>query len=269
LSPEQQAHLVQDLEAPPADGGLWTGRKVARWIETQTGLKVHPQRGREYLRRIRFSKRVLRPRHAKADPAAQAEFKNLPERVKELQRSFPEASVELWATDQHRVGLKPILRRVWVRKGSRPTVSVQHRFQWLYVYSFVHPASGKTEWFLLPTVNAQVFTLALAHFAQAVGAGPKKRVLLVLDRAGWHTSQELEVPEGIHLLFLPPYFPELQPCERLWPLTNEGVANRSFRTLDELETVQVERCALLQNQPDVIRSATHFHWWPPSHSNHH
>lgn len=189
--------------------------------------------------------------------------------MKELQQTFPEASVELWATDQHRVGLKPILRRVWVRKGSRPTVSVQHRFQWLYIYSFVHPASGNTEWFLLPTVNAQVFTVALAHFAQAVGAGPKKRVLLVLDRAGWHTSQELQVPEGIHLLFLPPYSPELQPCEHLWPLTNEGVANRSFRTLDELETAQVERCALLQNQPDVIRSATHFHWWPPSHSNHH
>lgn len=189
--------------------------------------------------------------------------------MKELQQTFPEATIELWATDQHRVGLKPILRRVWVRKGSRPTVSVQHRFQWLYIYSFVHPASGKTEWFLLPTVNTQVFTLALEHFARAVGAGPKKRVLLVLDRAGWHSSHELQVPEGIHLLFLPPYSPELQPCEHLWPLTTEGVANRPFRTLDELETAQVERCALLQNQPDVIRSATHFHWWPPSHSNHH
>ncbi len=55
--------------------------------------------------------------------------------MKELQQTFPEATVELWATDQHRVGLKPTLRRVWVRKGSRPTVSVQHRFQWLYVYS--------------------------------------------------------------------------------------------------------------------------------------
>jgi transposase len=75
LSAEQQAHLVQDLNAPPADGGLWTGRKVARWIQTQTGRQVHPQRGWEYLKRLCFSKRVLRPRHAKADLAAQAEFK--------------------------------------------------------------------------------------------------------------------------------------------------------------------------------------------------
>ena len=194
--------------------------------------------------------------------------KNLPEQLKAVQQAFPEASVELWATDQHRVGLKPIVRRIWVRKGSRPRVTVQHRFQWLYVYSFVHPASGKTEWLLLPTVNAEVFTLALAHFAHAVGADPTKRVLLVLDQAGWHTSKELVVPEGIHLLFLPPYSPELQPCERLWPLTNEGVANRSFRTLDDLESAQVERCVVLQNQPERIRSLTHFHWWPPSFSKH-
>ena len=55
-----------------------------------------------------------------------------------------------------------------------------------------------------------MFTIALAQFAQAVGAGPAKRILLVLDQAGWHTSKELVVPEGIHLLFFPPYSPELQ-----------------------------------------------------------
>ncbi len=130
--------------------------------------------------------------------------------MKAVQQAFPQATVEVWATDQHRVGLKPILRRVWVRKGSRPRVAVQHRFQWLYLYSFVQPASGQTEWLLLPTVRADVFTIALAQFAQAVGAGPAKRILLVLDQAGWHTSKELVVPEGIHLLFLPSHSPELQ-----------------------------------------------------------
>jgi transposase len=76
LSQEQQAQLHQTLDEPPADGGLWTGPKVARWIESQTGRKVHPQRGWEYLKRLNSSKRGLRPRHAKADPAAQEAFKN-------------------------------------------------------------------------------------------------------------------------------------------------------------------------------------------------
>jgi transposase len=75
LSPAQQAQLQQALDEPPADGGLWTGPKVANWIESQTGRKVHPQRGWEYLKRLNSSKRVLRPRHTKADPAIQEAFK--------------------------------------------------------------------------------------------------------------------------------------------------------------------------------------------------
>jgi transposase len=57
----------------------------------------------------------------------------------------------------------------------------------------------------------------------------------VLDQPGWHTGGELTVPEGIHLEYLPAYSPELQPAERLWPLCNEGVANRLFATIQELE----------------------------------
>jgi transposase len=46
-------------------------------------------------------------------------------------------------------------------------------------------------------------------------------------------------------MFLPPYSPELQPCEHLWPLTNEAIANRRFETLDGLQEAQVERCIVL------------------------
>jgi transposase len=75
LSPEQQVQLQQALDEPPPDGGLWSGPKVARWIYARMGRKVPPQRGWEYLKRLNYSQRVLRPRHAKADPVAQEDFK--------------------------------------------------------------------------------------------------------------------------------------------------------------------------------------------------
>lgn len=103
----------------------------------------------------------------------------------------------------------------------------------------------RTQWLLLPTVTTDIFALALQHFAQAVGASKQKQIVLVLDRAGWHTSKALTVPEGLHLLFLPPYSPELQPAEHLWPLSNEPLVNRHFYDLDELEEVQAERSCLL------------------------
>ena len=182
--------------------------------------------------------------------------------MKAVQGTFPGAVVQLWTTDEHRIGLKPILRRVWARRGHRVLALVHHRYQWMYVVAFVCPQTGQTHWWLLPTINLQVFEAVLAAFAQAVEASPERPVVLVLDRAGWHTSRQLQVPADVHLVWLPPYSPELQPAERLWPLTNEPLANRSFTDLAELETVQAQRCLELQAQPERVRAVTCFHWWP-------
>jgi len=196
--------------------------------------------------------------------------KTLPEAVQNLTSAHPDAEVEHWTMDEHRIGLKPIIRRVWRRRGQRPIVKVQHRYKWMYLYGFVCPSSGQTFWLLLPTVSIATYTLALAEFAQSVGAGPNKQVLVVLDQAGWHISEQVVIPEGLHLLFLPPYSPELQPAEHLWELTDEAIANRHFEDLAELMDVQAERCRKLRELPELIRNRTHFHWWPeqpynPSH----
>ena len=37
-----------------------------------------------------------------------------------------------------------------------------------------------------------------------------------LDGAGWHASKRLRVPSSITLVPLPPYWPELNPVERVW-----------------------------------------------------
>ena len=92
--------------------------------------------------------------------------------------------------------------------------------------------------------------------------GPKKQIVLVLDRAGWHTSVRVRVPHHVYLHFLPPYSPELQPAEHLWPLTNAPLINRHFDSIEELEDVQLAHCAALQRQPERNRSTTLFHWWP-------
>jgi transposase len=188
--------------------------------------------------------------------------KNFPEALQAITAAHPDAQVEHWTMDEHRIGLKPIIRRVWRRKGQRPSVKVQHRYKWLYLYGFVCPSTGQTFWLLLPMVSVAACTLALKEFACAIGAGTDKQILLVLDQAGWHISERVVLPEGLHLLFLPPYSPELQPAEHLWQLSDEAIANRHFHDLSELMEVQAERCRKLQERAEQIRDRTLFHWWP-------
>jgi hypothetical protein len=174
----------------------------------------------------------------------------------------PGRRVELWAFDEHRLGLKPLARRVWARRGRRPAAVSTHKYQWLYLYGFVRPATGAVEWWLANSVNVPLFQSILDGFADTVGAGPDKTVILLLDGAGWHVSKRLRIPEGIQLCFLPPYTPELQPAEHLWPLADETVANRPFASLDELSEALDRRCSILTDDPAVIKANTNFHWWP-------
>ena len=102
----------------------------------------------------------------------------------------------------------------------------------------------------------------LAAFARETGAGRDRIILLVLDGAGWHTEPGLAVPGGIRLVHLPPYTPELQPAEHLWPLCRRALVNRHFDTLDPLDAVLAERCRFLGIRPGPRRPLTNFHWWP-------
>ena len=75
LDEEGQARLRQALlEEAPTGGGMWSGPKVARWIEQKIGIeKVHAQRGWEYLRKVGHSPQVPRPSNAQGVDASERE----------------------------------------------------------------------------------------------------------------------------------------------------------------------------------------------------
>lgn len=142
-----------------------------------------------------------------------------------------------------------------------PQAIVKHQYEWLYVYGFVEPKSGKTLWYLIPRVNTQWMNVVLETFATEAGANQNKIVLLVLDRAGWHRSQKVNLPSGIQTEFLPAYSPELQPAERLWSLVDEAIANENIESIDELEKILSKRCCVLTQMKEEIKNLTNYHWF--------
>ena len=154
-------------------------------------------------------------------------------------------------------------------------VQVNPRYEWLYVYAFVHPNSSRSVWYLLPSLNTAAFQLILEDFARDVLDSSGKRVLIVLDNAGWHRAKALRVPDGLEFVFLPAYSPErpkpvrcwfrakkLQPAERLWVLCDETVTNRCMKDLEALEAALSVQCECLMADADRVRAQTLFCWWP-------
>lgn len=150
--------------------------------------------------------------------------------------------------------------RVWAPKGQRP-IAVQHRgFQWVYVYVFVEPATGKSDFLILPTVSVEAMQVALETFNHAMNPTGRDIIVLLLDGAGWHTSPHLTVPHTMLLVNFPPYTPELSPAEPLVGRVKRPVANRTLGTLDEVEEVLSQECQRLMANPSEVRSLTYFPW---------
>ncbi len=64
------------LRAMPADGGLWTAPKVARWIDARIGKVVPRSTAWRYMQRLGFTLQVPRPQHRqRASEEEQGAFK--------------------------------------------------------------------------------------------------------------------------------------------------------------------------------------------------
>ena len=166
------------------------------------------------------------------------------------------------------MGLLPVHRRVWAKQGERPIVPVCPAYKWLYGFSFVRPQTGETYWLLMPSVSIllmpsvsiEVMNIALAEFARDMNPEGEKQIILLLDRAGFHTGKGLEVPQGIELFYLPPWTPELQPAERLWPLLREAIANKVWTTLCALEDAVEKRCQWFSKNRKKVQAHVGFQW---------
>ncbi|MDJ0719965.1 MAG: IS630 family transposase [Prochloraceae cyanobacterium] len=140
LNDVQQAQLHQVLSGPAPDGGLWNGPKVAQWMSEITGQEISPSA------RMGISKtNGIQPQSTTS--SASGSFSRRTNRMEKklglklefLQAKYPNAEIELWSEDEHRLGLQPILRRVWTPIGDQPIADVKIQYQWLWLYGFVHP----------------------------------------------------------------------------------------------------------------------------------
>ena len=103
--------------------------------------------------------------------------------------------------------------------------------------------------------------LFLERFAQELEPGV--HAALILDRAGWHVSRRLAVPDNITLVPLPPYSPELveqrrcSTVERVWLYLRERFL--SHRVLDGYTAVLDAACRAwnaLAAEPGRLASLT-------------
>lgn len=135
--------------------------------------------------------------------------------------------------DEARFGRISDTRRCWCPKPFRPLCQAMVTQEYTYAYAAACVTTGEMDSLMLPHVNGDCMQIFLDEVA---ARHPRDRIVMVLDGAGWHQSQSLQLSPNLRLLKLPPYSPELNPVEHLWDdLREKSFHNRVFATLDALE----------------------------------
>ncbi len=168
-------------------------------------------------------------------------------------------NVEVWFQDETRIGQQGSITRQWFKKGFRPRAVRQQQFLNAYIFGAVCPELSKAAAIVSPFANTNAMNEHLAEIGSQVGAG--KHAVVLMDKAGWHISENLIIPNNISILHLPPASPELNAEERPWNwLKQRHLANRVFASIEDIIDVACNAWNNFSAQPNLIKSLCHTSW---------
>ncbi len=161
--------------------------------------------------------------------------------------------IEIWFQDEARLGQKNGRTRLWARTGTPPRLPADQRYDNAYLFGAICPLRGTGAALMLPRANTRARQMHLVEISQNVAA--RAHAVVLMDRAGWHKSEQLKVPKNLTIILLPSRSPELNPVENIWQyLRQNWLSNRVFDDYGAIIDAGCEAWNRLIAQPQTIMS---------------
>ena len=139
--------------------------------------------------------------------------------------------VNLYFQDESRFGLMTHIGTMITAKGIRPKATFQHKFSTTYLYGSYSPLDGDSFVWEINGVSCEIFEAYLNAFSKHK---PNEHKIVIIDNASFHSTKNINVPDNIHLIRIPPYSPELNPSEQIWAWIKSKYKNKVFTDMDLL-----------------------------------
>ncbi|SHJ77135.1 DDE superfamily endonuclease [Arenibacter nanhaiticus] len=107
------------------------------------------------------------------------------------------------------------------------------------MYGSYSPIDGSHFTWEVEGVDTLIFEANLKEFSLYK---PEELKIVVIDNTGFHSTKNIDIPDNIKLIRIPPYTPELNLCEKVWHYLKERFKNKTFGNLKELKGVAKSYC---------------------------
>ena len=146
-----------------------------------------------------------------------------------------------------------------VAQGRACPRDASNRLPWAYIFSAVRPDTGDDVTLVMPSVNAKVMDLFLAHFADTLDQDA--HAVMMCDGAGWHDERARTRPRQRHLGAVAALQSRTQPRRAGLAYLRERFL--SLRVLDDTEAI-IDACCQawidLIAEPDRMRTLCAYPW---------
>ncbi len=120
-----------------------------------------------------------------------------------------------------------------MKRGTRPRLPADQRYANAYLFGAICPARGVGAALMLPFANTSAMQMHLDEISRNVAS--KAHAVVLMDRAGWHGTDKLNVPDNLTIILLPSRSPELNPVENIWQFLRQNwLSNRVFEDYDDI-----------------------------------
>jgi transposase len=254
---QYQEMLLETIEKEPEELGYefgrWTAKRLGIYLEEKTGIKLSSSQVRRILERKKYvflwAKYSL---EEKWDKRKRKAFKKKLKEYLKIEKKNPEC-LQVWFWDESGFSLRVIRRRNWCKKGKGKKVRGDRRKGRINVMGGLR-YSDKKRWVeFIQKGDSETFYKVIKGLYKEltrewVEAGNRAedfaeegaKIIIIIDNASFHKKEEIlkkiesEMP-NIQLEFLPEYSPDYNLIELVWHSAKEYVANRLFKSIEELE----------------------------------
>jgi hypothetical protein len=197
------AGIVESGPIPAIYGVVrWRLMDLAQWLQEKFAVSLSETTVSRELRALGFRRLTARPRHHAQNKYALEAYKKVPRGTGGAPGAPAGRHHNRDVMAGPRIDLKNRITRRWARRGTRPQSSARSAIQSAYIFGAICPAKGKGTGLILPRCNTAAMQLHLDEIAYQVDNGA--HALVMLDKAGWHMTDRLVVPDNVTLLPLPP-----------------------------------------------------------------
>lgn len=250
--------LIKMLKKPATKFGfetdLWDTKRIQIMCKKELGIDISHVSVWNFLKNIDFSCKKVQKSYIEADKQKVSDW--ISNEVRRIKRQVRKHKAILYFEDESCISLSPTMGTSWSPKGEPVKAKVTGKRGSVSAISAISN-DGRLIFSVHNSGKRFNSDDIIIFFDKILTHHPRRHLVIVMDRAPCHVSKKtceyIDSQRRLHVFYLPPYSPELNPDEKVWShLKGIELKGHVEQDCSGLKKLVRSKLRAISNSPETI-----------------